>query len=99
MKKHSRNKSLDSALTRQRFSIRKLSIGAVSVLLGTVFYLGNNVQNQAVHAATKDETSVISNTKDDSSSEQQDTVDQGKQAVQNSTDTFTPRKVRNNVKL
>lgn len=45
-----------------------------------------------MHAATKDETSVISNTKDDSSSEQQDTVDQGKQAVQNSTDTFTPPK-------
>ncbi|APU45718.1 hypothetical protein BUW47_04385 [Limosilactobacillus fermentum] len=33
---------------KQRFGIRKLSIGVVSVLLGTTFFLGNGV----VHADT-----------------------------------------------
>ncbi|WP_347239822.1 YSIRK-type signal peptide-containing protein [Limosilactobacillus fermentum] len=33
---------------KQRFGIRKLSIGVVSVLLGTMFFLGNGV----VHADT-----------------------------------------------
>lgn len=32
----------DTGRARQRFSIRKLTIGATSVLLGTVFYLGTN---------------------------------------------------------
>lgn len=34
-----RNKFHDSANQKQRFSLRKLTIGTVSVLLGTTFYL------------------------------------------------------------
>ncbi|MCI1974088.1 MAG: YSIRK-type signal peptide-containing protein, partial [Lactobacillus sp.] len=35
-----KNRLLDSADHRQHFSLRKLSIGTVSVLLGTTLYLG-----------------------------------------------------------
>lgn len=38
----SKNKFLNVENQKQRFSIRKLTIGAASVLIGTVFYLGNN---------------------------------------------------------
>ena len=42
----------NSANARQRFSIRKLTIGTASVLLGTVFYLG--VNETTVQAASAD---------------------------------------------
>ena len=44
----------NSANARQRFSIRKLTIGTASVLLGTVFYLG--VNETTVQAASADST-------------------------------------------
>ncbi|WP_295729467.1 mucin-binding protein [uncultured Limosilactobacillus sp.] len=37
-----RNRNLDSANQKQRFSLRKLSIGTVSVLLGSTFYFVSN---------------------------------------------------------
>ena len=46
---------------KQRFSIRKLSIGAASVLLGTTLLLG--AQTQPVHAETTNSTSQSQTTK------------------------------------
>ncbi|ANZ55817.1 YSIRK-type signal peptide-containing protein [Lactobacillus helveticus] len=51
----SKRKFLDVEKQKQRFSIRKLTIGAASVLLGTVFYLGNSTTtaNAAISDGTK----------------------------------------------
>ncbi|KRM37815.1 hypothetical protein FC39_GL001729 [Lactobacillus hamsteri DSM 5661 = JCM 6256] len=54
MKKHNNDLLYAEANQRQRFSIRKLSIGAASVLLGTVFYLGGNAS--VTHAEEKVES-------------------------------------------
>lgn len=47
---------------KQRFSLRKLSIGTVSVLLGTAFYLGNmaNVHADNATQSTSPKTPSIS---------------------------------------
>lgn len=51
----SKRKFLDVEKQKQRFSIRKFTIGAASVLLGTVFYLGNSTTtaNAAISDGTK----------------------------------------------
>lgn len=50
------------AKPKQRFSLRKLSIGTVSVLLGTVFYLGNggNVHADSNTTSTSPQTPNVS---------------------------------------
>ena len=53
-----RNKFLDSANRKQRFSLRKLSIGTVSVLLGTTLYLGTTTTAQADTTANNDQAGV-----------------------------------------
>ena len=45
-----------TAREKQRFSIRKLSVGATSVFLGTTFFLGT--QNNAVHADTNSDVAT-----------------------------------------
>lgn len=57
---------------RNRFSIRKLSIGAASVLIGCVFYLGSSNTVQAADADTTnpaDQTEVVEQKSDDQKAE------------------------------
>ena len=49
---HNKKYIKDGANARQRFSIRKLTVGTASVLLGTFFYLGTN--GTATQAASTD---------------------------------------------
>lgn len=65
-KKHQLQKAM--AEPRQRFSLRKLSIGTVSVLLGTVFYLNN--ANVSVHADTNADAETPNVSQDDATSSQ-----------------------------
>lgn len=59
----------DNADVRQRFSIRKLSIGTASVLLGTFFYLGAtevtaqaaNINNGETEIQTLSDSSILKN--------------------------------------
>ena len=55
--------------TKQHFSIRKFTIGAASVLIGTTFYLtsGNIVHADSLPASDQQETSALNNNQDDSS--------------------------------
>ena len=48
----------NSANARQRFSIRKLTIGTASVLLGTVFYLGTSETTAQAASADSAEKEV-----------------------------------------
>lgn len=48
---------------KERFSIRKFSIGAASVLIGFSFM--SMAGNQKVQAATEDKTPVVENAKND----------------------------------
>lgn len=56
MGKKNSNLAKNLANERQRFSIRKLSIGAASVFLGTAFFLGGNAQT--TQAATPDDSAT-----------------------------------------
>lgn len=47
MRRNMRNYQSDMANRRERFSIRKLSIGAASVLLGTTLFMVNSGHVQA----------------------------------------------------
>lgn len=70
-----KNRLLDSADHRQHFSLRKLSIGTVSVLLGTTLYLGG-VESAHIYAATADneQTVNVSVASDDSKQQGQATT-------------------------
>ena len=54
--------------TKHHFSIRKLTIGAASVLIGTTFYLtsGNIVHADSLPASDQQERSALNNNQDDS---------------------------------
>lgn len=71
MKKHNKDLFYAEANQRQRFSIRKLTIGAASVLLSTAFYLGTNANVSHAETATQSSAdaqteSVVSNDQSDS---------------------------------
>ncbi len=56
-------KELSLAREKQRFSIRKLSVGAVSVLLGLTFVFGTQTSTaQAATTGTTDKTAVVEKT-------------------------------------
>lgn len=74
---------LNSANEHQRFSIRKLTIGAASVLIGTVFYLNNGGESvQAVTENDLPDTTVVQSDENTNGQEQQahDTASESKQS-------------------
>jgi LPXTG-motif cell wall-anchored protein len=54
-----RNQFLDSANQKQRFSLRKLSIGTVSVLLGTTLYLGTTTTTAQADTTANNEQATV----------------------------------------
>lgn len=78
---------LNSANEHQRFSIRKLTIGAASVLIGAVFYLNNG--GESVQATTENDlpdTTVVQSDENTNRQEQQthDTASESAQGSNNS---------------
>ena len=85
-------KSAQSGQAQHHFSIRKLSIGATSVLVGTSLYLG--FQSSSVHAAELKETSNNEITATEKDSSMQESQNSTKEVT--ITKNATPLKVDNN---
>ena len=85
------------AETKQRFGIRKLTIGATSVLLSTLFLTINN--SQKVQAATAENGSSTTNSnnylepKDNKSTSNQNVTDPSAGNAQNSSPANTKKKL------
>ncbi|QNQ81424.1 mucin-binding protein [Lactobacillus sp. PV034] len=93
--KNNKIKKMEQAAQRNNhFSIRKLTVGAASVLLGTSLYLGT--QTSQAHAATADEPKeAVVVTHDDTSNNNQDIETKTTQALAN-TETAKANEVQSN---